>query len=50
MNNMNKPFRVLSLDGGGIRGLYSAALLQQLTVRIARLTPDAAEERLDLGA
>lgn len=47
---MNKPFRVLSLDGGGIRGLYSAALLQQLTVRIARLTPGAPEERLDLGS
>ncbi|GAB3656383.1 CBASS cGAMP-activated phospholipase [Ramlibacter alkalitolerans] len=47
---MSKPFRVLSLDGGGIRGLYSAALLQQLTVRIARLTPGAPEERLDLGA
>jgi uncharacterized protein len=47
--NMSKPFRVLSLDGGGIRGLYTAALLQQLTVRIARLTPGAPEERLDLG-
>lgn len=47
---MSKPFRVLSLDGGGIRGLYSAALLQQLTVRIARLQPGSAEERLDLGA
>lgn len=47
---MSKPFRVLSLDGGGIRGLYSAALLQQLAVRIARLTPGAPEERLDLGA
>ena len=47
---MSKPFRVLSLDGGGIRGLYSAALLQQLAVRVARLTPGAAEERLDLGA
>lgn len=47
---MNRPFRVLSLDGGGIRGLYSAALLQQLAVRIARHTPGAPEEQLDLGA
>jgi predicted acylesterase/phospholipase RssA len=47
---MNKPFRVLSLDGGGVRGLYAAALVQQLTVRIARLTPGAPEGRLDLGA
>lgn len=44
-----KPFRVLSLDGGGIRGLYTATLLQQLTVRLARLGNSTVETRLDLG-
>ena len=28
--NENKTYRVLSLDGGGIRGLYTASLLQSL--------------------
>ena len=28
--NKNKPFKILSLDGGGIKGLYSAALLARL--------------------
>lgn len=44
-----RPFRVLSLDGGGIRGLYTASLLQQLALRIARYHGDAHEHNLDIG-
>lgn len=44
------PYRVLSLDGGGIRGLYTATVLQQLAARIARLCGSDVETRLDLGA
>lgn len=42
-------YRVLSLDGGGVRGLYTAALLQQLALRISRKNGNVAESRLDLG-
>jgi predicted acylesterase/phospholipase RssA len=31
-----QPFRVLSIDGGGIRGLYSATLIEELALRFAR--------------
>lgn len=45
-----KVFRVLSLDGGGVRGIYTASLLQQLALRISRFTGNDNENRLDLGA
>lgn len=45
---MTKPYRVLSIDGGGVRGLYSACLLQGIAQRVARSgrSPDA---NLDVG-
>ncbi|MCP1174897.1 CBASS cGAMP-activated phospholipase [Ralstonia chuxiongensis] len=45
-----RPYRVLSLDGGGVRGLYSALLLQGLAKRFAanQRLPNA--ESFDLGA
>lgn len=45
----SKPFRVLSLDGGGIRGLYTASLLQQLSVRLAKFHGRSPDGPLDLG-
>ena len=40
------PYRVLSLDGGGMRGIYTAAFLARLTDQFARIRNEAA---LDLG-
>ncbi|RPJ78577.1 MAG: patatin [Alphaproteobacteria bacterium] len=34
--HQKKPFRVLSLDGGGMRGLYTASLLQNISTQFAR--------------
>ncbi|MEX0957223.1 MAG: CBASS cGAMP-activated phospholipase [Rhizobiaceae bacterium] len=36
-----KPFRILSLDGGGIRGLYSACVLQHIEANVTRGEPVA---------
>lgn len=38
MTNKPVPFRVLCLDGGGMRGLYSAALLDTLIKRVRGTT------------
>ncbi|MEP0859723.1 patatin-like phospholipase family protein [Trichocoleus sp. DQ-U1] len=35
----NKPFRILALDGGGIRGLVSAILLECLEKKLQELEP-----------
>lgn len=42
-----KPFRVLSLDGGGMRGTYTAAFLEHLIDQYSRTR---GAESLDLGA
>lgn len=42
-------YRVLSLDGGGIRGLYTAALLHGIAQRVARMNGQP-EEQLDVGS
>lgn len=48
MEQKQAPFRVLSIDGGGIRGLYSAVLLLGIAQRVARMSGQG-EERLDVG-
>ena len=48
MHTKQTTFRVLSLDGGGIRGFYSAVLLHELAKRIAKQHSQPAE-RLDVG-
>ena len=43
---VERPYRVLSLDGGGMRGTYTAAFLGRLTDQYCRIRNEAA---LDLG-
>lgn len=42
------PYRVLALDGGGVRGLYTAVLLAGIAERFARRAGKP-EKRLDIG-
>ncbi len=46
----SKPYRVLSLDGGGVRGLYSAVLLAELSHRFAAQDGAHKAPDFDLGA
>lgn len=43
---LSRPYRVLSLDGGGMRGIYTGAFLARLTDQFARIRGESA---LDLG-
>jgi len=45
---VERPFRVLSLDGGGMRGIYTGAFLSRLTDQFARLRGESAPD-LGLG-
>jgi hypothetical protein len=44
--NVTNPFRVLSVDGGGMRGIYTAAYLAGLSERFAR---ERGLDLLDIG-
>lgn len=46
MREEDRPYRVLSLDGGGMRGIYTAAFLDRMTDQQARRQ---GSEPLDLG-
>lgn len=46
LQRFERPYRVLSLDGGGMRGIYTAAFLARLTDQFARIRNEGA---LDLG-
>ncbi|QCP48325.1 patatin [Trinickia violacea] len=46
----SNPYRVLSLDGGGVRGLYTAVLLAELSRRFAAQDHAAPVPDFDLGA
>ncbi|MEJ2376111.1 MAG: CBASS cGAMP-activated phospholipase [Pseudolabrys sp.] len=45
-HTVTRPYRVLSLDGGGMRGIYTAAFLDRLVTQFARTRR---VESLDLG-
>ena len=46
MQISQKPYRVLTIDGGGMRGLYSATVIDTLARRFARKTGN---DTLDIG-
>lgn len=46
MQTSQKPYRVLTIDGGGMRGLYSVTVLDTLSRRFAR---GMGHELLDIG-
>ena len=44
---IKRPFRALSLDGGGMRGLYTASLLQELSQRFR--SENSEDRAFDIG-
>jgi patatin-like phospholipase/acyl hydrolase len=50
MNNENRPFRILSLDGGGIRGVISARILKEVDRQIQEQHGQSISEYFDMVA
>jgi hypothetical protein len=49
-SEFSKPFRILSLDGGGIRGVVSARILQEVERQVWQLNQQTLDEYFDLIA
>lgn len=50
MSSPTDPFTILSLDGGGMRGLYTASVLRVLADRFRQERKEASGRPLDIGA
>ena len=50
MSDNNRPFRILSLDGGGIRGVISARILQEVEKQLQEHHGQSIAENFDMVA